>query len=575
MLRSAAVLTGAARPVLTVLLGLGSAALLLSGSPAPLPPPPAAALPGSLTRFVDRAKQAGLRYVWKLDKRPLTVLSTIGNGCAFLDYDNDGCLDILLVARQPALFRGDGKGNFTNVTRASGLADLPPDRYLGCAVGDVDNDGWPDLYLSGWRTGRLLKNEAGRRFRDATQAMRLAPQRWGTSCGFADLDNDGWLDLYVANYVDFGPNTTPQHCEFEMKDTILRSACGPSAYRSIRGTLYRNQAGRGFRNVTGSWGAGAHSGHGLGVAFADFDGSGRVGLAVANDDVEGDLFQNLGNGRLKNIGRESGTAFEPDGDVHGGMGVDWGDYDNDGDLDLFVATFREEVKSLYRNDGGGQFTDVSPNNGIDQAAWPYVAFGIKFLDADNDGWLDILLTNGHVKDVVHYFEDSNFRQPMQLLHNRGGRAPRFEDISAAAGTAITRPLVGRGLAVGDYDNDGRMDALAVDSEGKPVLLHNESVVPRGNWIGFRLVARGENVNRDAYGAVVTVTVGERRLARQCQPGGSYLSSSDPRVHFGLGRDARADKTVDRVTVRWPDGTTQSWDALPAGRYVTLTKGKSL
>lgn len=560
---------------------LGAGTLLVCGS-AP-GPPPAGALPGTLTRFVDVADQAGLRYAWKLDKRPLTILSTIGNGCAFWDYNNDGNLDVLLVAARPGLFQGDGKGRFRDVTRTSGLAALGPDRFLGCAVGDVNNDGWPDLYLSGWRTGRLLKNQNGAYFQDVTRAMKLAPQPWGTSCGFADLDNDGWLDLYVAGYVEFGPETKNQCCAFEMKDTILRSACGPSAYPSRKGVLYRNQAGVSFRDVTAAWGANAHSGHGLGVAFADFDASGSVDFAVANDDVAGDLFQNGGGDRrLKNVGAESGTAFEPGGDVHGGMGADWGDHDNDGDLDLFVATFRDEVKSLYRNDGQALFSDVSPDNGVERATWPYVAFGAKFLDADNDGWLDLMLANGHVKDVVHYFEDSKFRQPPQLLHNKGGRAPTYQDISATAGRDFARTLLGRGLAVGDYDNDGRWDALVVDNEGKPLLLHNESAVPKGAWIGFRLVTPGGSTgNRDAYGAVVTVTVGEHRWVRQCQPGGSYLSSSDPRVHFGLGRRAgvavawAGTGKVDRVAVRWPDGTTQTWHNVPSGRYFTLTQGQPL
>jgi len=560
--------------LLAAVLALGAGTLLLSGSPAP---PPADARPGALTRFVDVADRAGLRYVWKLDKRPLTILSTIGNGCAFLDYNNDDNLDVLLVGQPLALYAGDGKGHFTDVTRRAGLDKLRG-RFLGCAVGDYDNDGWVDVYVSGWRTGRLLKNEQGKGFRDVTQAAGLRSHPWGSSCGWADLDNDGWLDLYVAGYVNFGPNSKPQHCEFTVKDETLLSACGPRPYRPVKGVLYHNQAGRGFRDVTNAWGADTHHGNGLAVAFADFDGSGRVGFAVANDDVAGDLFRNVGGGRLKNIGEASGTAFEPEGDVHGGMGADWGDYDNDGDPDLFIATFREETKSLYRNDGRGLFTDVSRENGIEAAAWPYVAFGAKFFDADNDGWLDLLIANGHVKDLVHYFEDSTFRQPTQLLHNEGGGAPRFRDISAGAGRDFARPLVGRGLAVGDYDNDGRLDALVVDSEGKPLLLHNESAVPRRTgWVGFRLMTRGggAGAHRDAYGAIVTIRAGQHRWVRQCQPGGSYLSSSDPRVHFGLGIVGAANTSLERVSVRWPDGTTQTWNNLPAGHYLTLTQGQPL
>ncbi len=531
------------------------------------PVPPASALPGSLTRFVDVADKAGLRYEFKKPKRPLTLLTTFGDGCAFLDYNGDGNLDILLVSRDLALFKGDGKGRFSDVTKETGLSDLSG-HFLGCGVGDYDNDGWGDLYISGWRTGLLLKNEQGKRFRDVTKAMGLGPQPWGSSCGFADLDNDGYLDLYVANYVQFGPESKPQHCESQGKDRILLSSCGPGAYPPVKGVLYHNQAGRSFRDVTRAWGADTHHGNGLAVAFADFDDSGNVSFAVSNDNIYGDLFHNRGRGRLKNIGKESGTSGEPNGDVHAGMGADWGDYDNDGDLDLYVATFQEEVKSLYRNDGGGAFTDVGEFCGILEPAWPYVTFGSKFFDADNDGWLDLMTTNGHIKDYVDLFGPFTFRQPSQFFHNKGGKRASFEEISAKVSKDLTRPLVGRGLAVGDYDNDGRVDALIVDSEGKPLLLHNESVVPKKGWIGFRLVG-GERMNRDAYGAVLTVTSDDgTRWVRQCQPSGSYLSSSDARVHFGLGA-----YVPQSVAVRWPDGTTETWKNLPTGRYLTLSKGK--
>jgi hypothetical protein len=542
---------------------------------------------------VDVAEQAGLHYRWTVaGKRPLNILQTIGNGCALLDYNNDDNLDILLVGARLALFQGNGKGKFRDVSAETGLDKLRG-HFLGCAVADYDNDGWRDLYISGYRTGLLLKNNASKRFQDVTQAMGLKPQPWGTSCGFADLDNDGWLDLYVANYADFGPDTKPQLCNFQTADGPIASSCGPTYYKGIQGVLYHNQKGRAFRDVTRAWGADAHTGRGLGVAFADFDGSGRVGFAIANDEAAGNLFQNKDGGRLKEIGVASGTAYDHNGMVHGGMGIDWGDYDNDGRMDLFVATFRNEAKSLYRNEGDSLFTDVSYPAGLGQPALPYVAFGAKFADFDNDGWLDLLIANGHVQDNIKQIENTDYPQPTQLFRNKGGAmtdvGTTFEDVSHSAGPDLLRAIVGRGLAVGDFDNDGRIDALIVDSEGKPLLLHNQSSdgmsgAP-GAWVGFRLSQNGAGGagNRDAYGAVVTVrrvkengdgtaNKKEENWVRQCQTGGSYLSSSDPRVHFGLGRGGAAGLPV-QVSVRWPDGKTETWDNVPTGRYLLLERGK--
>ena len=470
---------------------------------------------------------------------------------------------MLLIGAKLALFKGDGKGTFRDVSGAAGLTSLSG-HFLGCAVGDYDNDGFPDVYVSGYRTGLLLKNEGGARFRDVTKTAGLGPQPWGTSCGWADLDGDGYLDLYVTNYVDFGPATQPQMCKFNTeKYGIVEGGCGPRFYKPRKGVLFHNRAGRRFEDVTKTWGMATQAGKGLGVAFADFDGTGRLGFAVANDEMPGDLFQNTAAGRLENIGIASGTAYGADGDAHAGMGLDWGDADNDGQIDLFVTAFHNEPKSLYRNDGGGMFTDTSFSSGIGSASLPYLSFGCKFLDADNDGWLDLMIANGHVLDNIDKIERTTYRQPTQLLRNQAGS---FEDVTGQAGPDLSRPIVGRGLAVGDYDNDGRVDALVADSEGKPLLLHNEGAAKQGGWIGFTLRSKE---GRDAYGASVTVVSGGQKRVRQCHPGGSYLSSSDPRVHFGLG-DATS---VEAVLVRWPDGTEQSFRDLTPGKYHTLRQEK--
>ena len=552
--------------------------------------------PASPVRFMDIARTAGLNYRWKIaGTHPLDILRTMGSGCAFLDYNNDGNLDILLIGTKPALYQGDGKGHFRDVTKETGL-DRISGHFFGCAVGDYDNDGYPDIYISGYHTGVLLHNEpsaltmrgheesagvrtpqaesAGRLaasygprvFHDVTRAMGLKPQPWGTSCGFADLNSDGYLDLYIANYVDFDPARMPRLCP----DHGVAAACGPRSYRGLKGVLYFNEGGRHFRDGTRESGAAMHSGNGLGVAFADYDGSGHVSLAIANDELSSNLFQNMGGGRLREVGIPSGMALNNWGSIYAGMGVDWGDYDNDGRPDLFVATYHNEPKSLFHNNGNGTFTDRSQNNGIARATLSFLAFGAKFVDADNDGWLDILIANGHVEDNVQDIsKDQRYRQPIQLLRNLGGADPQFEDISAVAGLNRLPTIVGRGLAIGDFDNDGRMDALAVDGEGAPLLLHNTTPGP-GHWIGFKLMGTGGS-NRDGYGAQVTVTLsnGQTRM-RQSAAGGSYLSSSDARVHVGLGK-----QRIKSVLVRWPDGLKEMWKALKEDRYVTLVEGQGL
>jgi enediyne biosynthesis protein E4 len=519
-------------------------------------------------RFREVAAEAGIVYEWSpLGKRPLTILQTIGNGCAFLDYNNDGNLDILLVGQQPALFQGDGKGKFTNVTNAV-LSDMKG-YFLGCAVGDYDNDGYEDVYLTGYREGRLLHNEKGQKFADATKTSGIPAQQWGSSASWVDLDRDGKLDLMIANYVDFNEKTQPQLCYFPTADKQkkLLSSCGPKYYTPIKGTTYQNLGNGKFGDKTPTWGMATHTGKGLGTAAIDFDGSGRDSVAVANDEMDSDLFLNEGKDKFRNIGQESGIARDRDGSVHAGMGLDWGDYNNDGKFDLFVTTFRNEAKSLYRNDGEHLFTDVAYTTGVGRPAAPYVSFGTKFLDADNDGWLDILIANGHVQDNIEQLEDTKYRQPLVFLQNQSaGGQSLFTDGSKDSGVAAVPPLVGRGLAVGDYDNDGRMDALVTDNEGKPVLLHNETESPSKNHY-MTLALVGTKSNKSAHGALVEVTLPDgKKLLRHCQTDGSYMSASDPRVHFGLGAHTKAS-----VTVTWPSGSKEAFPDVAADKVTKLTE----
>jgi hypothetical protein len=519
-------------------------------------------------QLVDVSAQAGLVYRFKVPIYPppgepipaLGILETVGNGCAFLDYDNDGNLDVLLVDAKPRLYRGDGQGHFTDVTADAGLGKIAG-HFLGCAVGDYDNDGRDDLYLSGYRTAALLHNDAGRRFRDLTREAGIHPERWGTSCGFSDLDGDGLLDLFVANYVEFGPDPARylQRCE--------PIACPPQDYNPELPTLYRNLGGERFRDVSETSGIHKAAGKGLGVAFADFDDDGDQDIFVANDTVAGDLFRNDGAFHFTNIGVASGTAYGPNGGPQGGMGVDWADFDGDGRLDVAVTTFTDQPKSLYRNEGGALFANVTYASVLGKATKPNVAFGVRWLDYDNDGWPDLLIANGNVDNkIAAIVPGRSYRQPVQAFRNREGHG--FADESDRLGPALQQPIVGRGLATGDFDNDGRVDALIIDDDGPVRLLHNQGGHV-GSWIGLSLVGTGRS-NRDAIGARVVLEAGGRRQVREVQTAGSYLSASDRRLHFGLGTAA----AVTRITVRWPDGSTESFGPLSINRYHTLRQGSA-
>ena len=544
-----------------------------ASDPFPIQIPPTQAVD---TKFVDVAKAAGLDYKWKA-VRPMTIFESVGHGCAFLDVNNDGNLDVLLVGPKLALYLGDGKGHFRDVTKQYGL-DQFKDTYSGCCVGDYDNDGWDDIYISGWHTGLLLHNEKGERFTDVTKAAGLAPQRWGTSCAFSDLDNDGFLDLVIANYVDFDPKVKLFCHRPDSKDNI---PCGPLDYLPVAPTIYHNIApkntssgGRSFEDTTVAWKVTA-SGGGLALACADYDGSGHPSIAIANDLRPGDLLHfdttkaqgsKPSEPRFSNIGTLIGVSSGMGGRPHAGMGVDWGDVNGDGRLDMIIATFQNEPRSLYIAQGNGLFFDMAQQTGVLNACMHYLTFGVKFIDVDNDGRLDIMLANGQIQDLIQKYEpNSRFRQPVQVLHNiEGNPMPRFEDISQQAGLRDMRFIIGRGLAIGDFDNDGKMDALVVDNEGAPLLLHNESKQV-GHWLECKLV--GTKSNRDGIGAMVTFTAGSQSLMRQCRADGSFESSSDMRVHAGLGNEERTD-----ITVKWPSGVVNKYTNVEADHIVTLQEG---
>jgi hypothetical protein len=525
-------------------------------------------------RFADVTSESGIAHVVAGEGKTLrpgetplalTILETMGNGCAFFDYDNDGNLDVLLVDRKLILYKGNGKGRFKDVTQSSGLPVLSG-HFMGCAVGDYDNDGWDDLYISGFRTGLLLRNEGGKTFRDVTKAAGLPLQQWGTACGFADVDRDGLLDLFVANYVAFGhdPMKYIQRCE--------PVACGPQKYAPEFPHLYRNLGNGKFSDITKSAGLADTEGKGLAVGFADYDDDGDPDIMVANDEVACDLFQNDGRGRFVNVAKEAGTAFTVDGKVQAGMGVDWADYDGDGRLDAIVTNYTKEPRSLYRNEGDGLFKNTTREAGIALPTMPYLAFGSKWLDFDNDGWPDLILANGNVDNKISvFFPDISYRQPMQVFRSQGGKPGgriAFEDHSRLLGDALMKPIVGRGLATGDFNNDGRVDVLVMDDDGPVRLLQNQGGTV-GNWIGFSLTGTGKS-NRNAHGARITVeTADGRSQVREVQTASSYLSASDRRLLFGIGKQSAA----TRVTVRWPDGGMERYENLPAGKYHVIRQGQ--
>lgn len=562
---------------LRILPGLAAVcALALAGCrsspPSPVRSASGATPPAASPLFRDVARTAGLDFHWgPRDPRNLTIRDMMGFGCAFLDYDGDGKLDILLVASDHVeLYRNRGDGAFENVT-ARAFPNAPRKPYLmGCSVCDYDGDGRPDLFISGYGRTILYHNEGNGTFQDVTAGSGLearGPYDWTTSAAWADLDGDGRPDLYVCRYVVFTPSTR-QFCTFKGIDgSDVVMTCGPSEYRPEVGSLYHNEGNGRFRDITREAGLSDAHGKGLGCMFCDFDNSGRPSLYIANDQLQQDLYVNLGHGRFKNIAPEAGVSYGSDGAFIAGMGVDWGDYDNDGRFDLLVSNFSGLPKALFHNEGHRLFAESGATAGIAAPSLTSLTFGANFIDVSNRGLLDILLANGHVQGLIEKADNTtSYYQSMLLFHNLGNG--HFADISAQAGPDFTQKIVGRGVAVGDYDGDGRQDLLVVNAEGTPLLLHNEG--PRHHFLSLRCFAR--NGKSDALGARVTVKTGARTQMREVRAAGSYLSSDAPDVHFGLGENLKADK----VTVRWPDGKTSVFASVAADHaYAVAETDKTL
>ena len=524
--------------------------------------------PAHVEWFEDRARQSGVDFqLGHGGKTPLTLLETIGTGCAVFDYDGDGHADLFFVgqtmAGQPGrcrLYHNKGDGTFEDVTRGSGLE--APGFYTGCAVGDIDNDGRPDLLVTGYGVVRLYRNLGGGKFADITRGSGLeAPSStsWATSAGFADIDHDGKLDVYIGRYVVFNSQTI-QFCK-DKKD--ISTACGPRMYDPQVGSLYRNLGNGHFQDVTRQMGLDRAHGKCLGVAFADVNGDGWPDLYLGNDEMPGDLFINQQGKGFKEEASLRGVALSDAGTLQGAMGVDWGDLNHDGSPALAVATFQYEGTSLYTAMQDGTYKNQAIASGIAQATRPNVGFGIKLADFDNDGWLDIAQANGHVFDNEELVDTmSHYRQPIQLFLNDG--KGKFLDRTPDAGPAFTTPCVGRALAVGDLDDDGRLDLVVTDLEGHARVLVNR--IPSKNaWLRVRLV--GTRSNRMGIGARVTAMAGNQRWRAECTTGGSYLAASDARIHFGLG----AVSAIDSIEVRWPSGRQSVITSPRLSSDVTITE----
>ncbi len=499
------------------------------------------------------------------------IIETTGNGAAFFDYDEDGDQDLFIVngtrldqdeASRPSntLYRNNGDGTFVDVTAASGLEQYGWGQ--GASVSDIDNDGDLDLFITYYGPNRLYRNNGDGTFTEISKAAGLDHPAWGVGAAFADYDRDGVSDLFVANYVDFDPADTPEPGEapncFFMGIVVH---CGPKGLPLPKHLLYHGRGDGTFEDVSGVSGVAVDPRYGLGAVWGDYDNDGDVDLYVTNDVTPNNLYENEGNGRFTDIALIAGVAYNEDGRAQAGMGVDFGDFDNDGWLDLHVTNFSHDHNALYRNTGEGYFTDVSFTSGVGEASFYFLGWGSGFEDFDRDGWLDIFIANGHVYPEVNTQPtESHFAQRDLLFRNLGDG--RFREMGMESGPALSSVRVGRGAAFGDYDNDGDVDIAVVNMNDPLSLLRNESA-PHHHWLGLRLI--GRQSARDALGSRVTVTAGELLQIREVKSGSSYLSQNDLRILFGLGT---IDK-IDRVEIRWPSGQEQVLDDVSLNQYIRV------
>jgi hypothetical protein len=532
-----------------------------------------------LAYFIDVAKEAGLTMMnvfGGVDTKKY-IIETTGTGVAIFDYDNDGWPDIFIVngtklegfagGKAPTnhLYHNNHDGTFTDVTEKAGLAHTGWGQ--GVCVGDYDNDGWEDLYVTYYGKNVLYRNNGNGTFTDVTDKAHVggSSKAWGTGCAFVDYDRDGRLDLMVANYVDFDLSTAP--APGERPSCIWKGVpvmCGPQGLPGTKNILYHNRGDGTFEDVTTKARIDQTTGHyAFSVTTLDFDDDGWPDIFVACDSTPSILYHNNRDGTFTDVAITAGAAFNEDGRSQAGMGSTAADYNGDGRIDIFKTNFSDDTATMYRNNGDGTFDDVTYPAGLGLNT-QYLGWGTMFLDFDNDGWPDLLLVNGHVyPEVDSQHLGSNFQEPRILYHNNGDG--KFTDISPTSGPGITNAISSRGLAIGDLWNDGRISAVVSNMNAPPSLLANQA--RNGNhWIAIRTI--GSKSNRDGIGARIRVKVGTRILIDEVRSGSSFISNNDMRVHFGLGSVTK----IDWVEVRWPSGALEKFENLPVDSIHTVKEG---
>jgi hypothetical protein len=527
----------------------------------------------------DVTAASGITFTHTSDPSKRYIVESMSGGVVLIDYDRDGWPDIYFtnaptveMATKGAkslgvLYHNNHDGTFTDVTAKSSLTT--PCFGMGGAVGDYNNDGWPDLYETCLGGNVLYRNNGDGTFTDVTAKAGVADGRWSTGAAFGDYDGDGYADLMVVNYVDFHLNDLPgfgsaPFCKYRGIDV----QCGPRGLRGAGDSLFHNNGDGTFTDVSKAAGVSDPTGYyGLGVVWADFNNTGKPDIYIANDSTPKYLYKNLGNGKFQDVGLESGTAVSDDGSEQASMGIALGDYNHTGRPSISVTNFSDENDLLYRNEGDWNFKEVSYASGIALPSLPWVKWGTAFLDVDNDGWLDLIAISGHVYPQVDSLPSGGgYREPKLLhLNQRDGT---FCDASEEAGPALKERRVSRGLAIGDLFNDGNMDIVVGDIDGAPMLLRNRGI-PGHHWGSFELA--GKKSNRLALNARISIVAGGMTQTDEIHSGGSYLSQNDLRIHFGLG----ASDKIQTVTIHWPSGKVETLNDLSVDKYYSVLEGQGI